>query len=110
MKVKAQQESDQGDRRRLGRRGFLTGIGAGGLATAGAVFGFTPPASALVSAGCCGLCCNPSHSVSTCESGSYYVWECSESYYLFCSCCEHGNPCGVGCNTSNYSSYSCSYD
>ena len=35
---------------RLGRRHFLAGVGAGGLATAGTVFGFASPASALVSA------------------------------------------------------------
>jgi hypothetical protein len=93
----------------FGRRRFLTGVGAGGLTTAGAVFGFAQPASALVDAGCCTLCCSPSHSVSSCESGSHYVWTCSESYYLFCQCCEHGSACSK-CTSSAYSSYSCSYD
>jgi len=97
-------------RPRVGRRWFLSGLGASGLASAAAVFGFTPSASALVSAGCCNLCCSPSHSVSTCESGSHYVWQCSESYYLFCNCCEHGSPCVYGCSSSRYSSYSCAYD
>lgn len=95
---------------RPGRRRFLAGVGAGGLATAGTVFGFASPASALVKAGCCTLCCKPSHSLSTCESGSHYVWECTESSgFLYCNCCEHGSPCTKGCNSSNYSSYQCQY-
>ncbi len=111
MKNRAQHDSDeqQGGRLGLGRRGFLTGVGAGGLATAGAVFGFAPPASALVSRGCCNLCCSPSHSLGSCETGSYYEWECTESGgFLYCNCCEHGSPCSK-CNSSNYSSYSCQY-
>lgn len=111
MKIRAQHDSDEqpGGKLSLGRRGFLTGVGAGGLATAGAVFGFTPPASALVSRGCCNLCCSPSHSLGSCETGSYYEWECTESGgYLYCNCCEHGSPCSK-CNSSNYSSYSCQY-
>ena len=94
---------------RVGRRRFLGGMGAGGLATAAAVFGFTPDASALVDEGCCTLFCKPTHNLSQCETGSHYVWECTESGgFLYCNCCEHGNP-GAGCNSSNYSSYSCQY-
>jgi hypothetical protein len=103
------QEHDRGRTPGVVRRRFLAGVGASGLATAGAVFGFAQPASAEAFAGCCVLCCSPSHSVASCESGSHYVWTCSESAYLFCSCCEHGQPCNK-CNSTNYSSYSCSYD
>jgi hypothetical protein len=95
---------------RPGRRRFLAGVGASGLATAGVVFGFATPASALVSYQCCNLCCSPSHTLSECESGSYYVWECTTSGgYLYCNCCEHGNPCSYGCNTYHYSSAQCQY-
>ncbi len=95
---------------RLGRRRFLTGVGAGGLATAGTVFGFATPASALVAYGCCTLCCKASHSLSTCESGAHYVWECTESSgFLYCNCCEHGSPCTNGCNSTHYSSAQCQY-
>ncbi len=102
---------------RIGRRHFLAGAGASGLAAAGVVFGFAKPALALVNAGCCTLYCNPSHNLSQCETGTYYVWECTESSgYLYCNCCEHGNPgyrCSKtpcqNCNSSNYSSYSCQY-
>ncbi len=95
-----------------GRRRFLAGVGGGGLATAAAVFGFTPSASAssnLTAAGCCDLCCSPSHNMAQCETGSYYVWSCSQDGgYLYCDCCEHAGACGK-CNSTNYSSYSCQY-
>jgi hypothetical protein len=96
---------------KLGRRRFLGGVGAGGLATAAAVFGFAPDANALVAAGCCGLICSPSHTLAQCESGAHYVWECTESGgFLYCNCCEHGWPAHPPpCNGTYYSSYSCQY-
>ena len=118
MARKSDLKSDEKRSLRLGRRGFLTALGAGGLTTAGTVFGFATPASALVHYQCCRLCCNPSHSLSQCETGSHYVWECTTSGgYLYCNCCEHGNPClncGTrtpcpNCNSSNYSSAQCQY-
>lgn len=92
-----------------GRRGFLAGVGASGLATAATIFGQATPASALVNAGCCNLCFSPSHSVSQCETGTYYVWSCPYgSEFLYCNCCEHGTS-GDNCIGVTYSSYSCQY-
>jgi hypothetical protein len=92
-----------------GRRSFLAGIGASGLATAATIFGQATPASAIVSAGCCNLCFSPSHSVAQCETGRYYVWTCSyNSEYLYCDCCEHGTTAD-SCSGVTYSSYSCQY-
>lgn len=102
-------DGDSGNSK-VGRRRFLGGVGMSGLAAAGVIFGFAKPALALVSAGCCTLCCNPSQSMSQCESGSYYVWSCSESGgFLYCDCCEHNSPCSYGCNSTHFSSYSCQY-
>ena len=106
-----------GIRLRLGRRRFLAGVGGGGLTAAAAVFGFATPASAaspcragLHPVECCCLYCSPSHDMAQCETGSqYYVWSCSEDGgFLYCDCCEHNAPQN-GCNSTNYSSYSCQY-
>lgn len=94
---------------RVGRRRFLGGVGASGLAAAGVVFGFAGPAQALVPVGCCTLCCKSTGSLGSCESGSHYVWSCTIENDLICDCCEHGNPCSTGCNSSNYSTAYCSY-
>jgi hypothetical protein len=92
-----------------GRRAFLGGVGASGLATAATLFGQATPAAATVAAGCCNLCFSPTHSVAQCETGQYYVWSCPYgSQYLYCNCCEHGAS-GDNCNHVTYSSYSCQY-
>lgn len=109
--MKAHNNAEQGlsEKRWFGRRGFLRGIGAGGLATAATVFGFAPSASAVVRVGCCTICCSPTHSLSECETGNYYVWTCTNSTIGTCYCCEHGrNPCNHGCDHNHYSSYTCS--
>lgn len=93
----------------VGRRGFLAGIGASGLATAATLFGQATPAYATVPAGCCNLCFKPSHSLSQCETGTYYMWACAyNSDFLFCYCCEHGTS-GANCSGVTYSSYDCHY-
>lgn len=114
MKVmKAQRIPDEGAKGipRVGRRRFLGGIGAGGLATAATVFGFASPASATtVPYGCCHLCCKPSgHTLAQCETGPayFYVWACRESNGTTCKCCEHHSPCYHGCNSTSFSVGKC---
>lgn len=96
---------------RIGRRGILAGIGAGGLASAASVFGFATPALAVgkVKRGCCTLCCVPSQTLAYCESQSHYVWTCSTTTGKTCSCCESGAPClrKNGCTTTHFSAYKC---
>jgi hypothetical protein len=93
-----------------GRRTFLAGIGATGLAAAATIFGRATPASALVNAGCCTLCYSPSssHTMAQCESGTYYRWSCNYSGGVYCDCCEHGTL-GDNCIGVTYSKYSCQY-
>jgi hypothetical protein len=108
------QVPDRGGKRKLGRRGVLAGLGAGGLATAATLFGPAASASALVPEQCCTLCCSPNSkaTMNECTSGSYYVWSCipaGSDGSLYCDCCEHANPCSNGCNASHYSQFSCQY-
>jgi hypothetical protein len=87
-----------------GRRQFLRGVGASGLAAAAVVFGRQQ--AALASA-CTGnhLCCNlalPYAPGRYCYTGHYYSWVCSCSKNGFaysCECCEN--------YTGNFSSLSC---
>ncbi len=110
MQAPRSAEDSPGGKRGLSRRGLLGGIGAGGLATAATVFGFTTPASATIQYGCCHLCCRPNgHTLSQCETGPayFYVWSCTESNGTTCKCCEHHSPCRYGCNSTHYSVYRC---
>jgi len=110
--MKAERISDDGAGGipRAGRRRFLGGIGAGGLATAATVFGFGSSASAsTVPYGCCHLCCrNSGHTLVQCESGFHYVWTCTEGNGTHCTCCEHQSPCHDGCGGTHYSVGKCS--
>lgn len=80
------------EQRKVGRRRFFGGLGAGGLAVAGAVFGRATPAEALIAVGCCNLCWDPSGTLSQCQSGTHYTWSCSITggNHVVCTCCEHG--------------------
>lgn len=93
-------------RTRLKRRRFLGGLGAGGLAAAGVIFGRTPAAYATVSVDCCNLCHSPSISLNTCRGySSHYIWECEQSSSVYCLCCEtaaSGCPSGVKSAVSCY--------
>jgi hypothetical protein len=91
------------------RRRLLGGIGASGLAAAAAVFGRADPAQALVQVVCCHLCFNPSHSEQECETGTHYVWTCSQTVnnrLNQCWCCEHGVTTAT-CSGVQYSSALC---
>jgi hypothetical protein len=90
---------------RAGRRRFLGGLGAGGLAVAGAVFGRATPALANVVYQCCNLVKEPSHNLTQCQTGPHYTWSCSGGggNHLVCQCCEHYDSVGV----TVYSSASC---
>jgi hypothetical protein len=79
---------------RLGRRRFLSRVGASGLAAAAVVFG-RPTAASAYQYGCCNLCLSPSGTYSQCASGTYYFWRCQKPS-IICECCEHGNSSG-GC-------------
>lgn len=77
---------------RIGRRRFLTRVGVGGLAFAGATFGRTSSASAAAGCGCCNLAhCPANIAYSTCIAHAAYSWRC---YYTNggipyqCQCCE----------------------
>jgi len=79
--------------RPVGRRRLLSGVGAGGLAAAAAVFGRGTPAYAA-NWRCCTLIHNPPNmTLAECRytSGSYtwyYNWTC-QSKGQTCQCCEH---------------------
>lgn len=91
------------------RRRIFQALGASGLASAVAVFGRSPKASAAVTPDytvyCCDLSFAPSHNLTECQSGNHYTWTCSGGggNHLICYCCEHKNSSGV----TVYSSYSC---
>lgn len=92
---------------RVRRRRFLSFLGGGGLAAAGALFGVTASAEAAGGCGCCNLVyCPANTSISSCRSVSHYLWGCSMSASLHCSCCEKKRS-----NGSYYASaYSCQYN
>jgi hypothetical protein len=73
---------------KVARRGFLGTLGAGGLTVATAVFGKSQAAYALCNYQCCHLAVCPNISYSSCYSGADYVWGCSVTGSLHCTCCE----------------------
>ncbi|MFJ8544422.1 hypothetical protein ACIRFH_20785 [Streptomyces sp. NPDC093586] len=76
---------------RLGRRRVLGGLGASGLVAAAGVFSSASPAAAD-SDNCCNLAHPPGTSGYTtmtyCRAHLGYLWSCSMSGTLHCSCCE----------------------
>jgi len=93
---------EKSTRHKFGRRRFLAGIGASGLAVAAATFGRSTPAFAA-SCGCCNLAhCPPNTSYSGCMDHATYSWRCyysSGGYPWQCQCCEQ--------NGTTYSAYAC---
>lgn len=89
----------------VGRRGFLSGLGASGLAVAIAVFGRSSPAVADIGIQCtrvqCCCICSGVRRVSYLECincGRTYVWQCTQpDGRNACRCCECGNTSG-GCS------------
>jgi hypothetical protein len=74
----------------VGRRRAMARIGAGGLATAVAVFARTSPASAS-NYGCCNLAhYPPTIDYNACiNTAGHYVWSCPyNSHGAYCECCE----------------------
>jgi hypothetical protein len=98
-------------KRKLTRRGFLGGVGAGGLAAATVAFGPARSAEALTTVGCCDLCRSSSGTQTQCENHSgHYEWYCSLNvggYFYECTCCE--NNFTKGCNSVSQS-YGICYD
>jgi hypothetical protein len=87
------------------RRRVLGGIGAGGLAAAGVVFGRPSAAHAKVKVGCCNLCHNPSITVAKCRTyGKHYLWGCTQTSTIHCLCCESQSG---GCSIYVSSAASC---
>ena len=80
-------------RSRTGRRRFLAGVGATGLAVAAATFGRSTPAFAATQ-GCCHLTYPPGNdcytSYTTCSSNAAYIWICTWNTRppQTCHCCE----------------------
>jgi hypothetical protein len=75
---------------RLGRRGLIRGIGAGGLAAAAAVVVGQRPAEAAITPQqylCCNLAEQPTFPYSVCRDHASYIWGCY-SGSQFCQCCE----------------------
>ncbi|MBC6460705.1 hypothetical protein [Actinomadura sp. HBU206391] len=100
-----------GDASRLGRRRFMAGVGAGGLATAAVVFGRPGAAQAgalLYPYNCCSLCFAPSITVAACKGYSgHYLWYCDNGpSRLHCQCCETKSG---GCPSGVKSAASCQY-
>ena len=78
----------EGTGKRIVRRGFIGVLGGTGLAAAQALFG-RPPEAAAAGCGCCNLIyCPPTVSMRNCRNAPHYIWGCSMSAYLHCSCCE----------------------
>jgi hypothetical protein len=79
---------------RTGRRRFLAGVGATGLAVATATFGRSTPAFAATSEGCCDLTHPPGNdcytSYTTCSADAAYIWVCTWNVRppQTCHCCE----------------------
>lgn len=85
------------------RRRFMAKLGAGGLATATALFAQAETASASCGATCCNLYhCPPNTSMASCESVTHYTWICQLNPHASCRCCEKGASWTA-------SAYSCSY-
>lgn len=71
-----------------GRRRFLSGIGATGLATSAAVFGSGATARAS-NYQCCNLAIYPPNvSYEYCSNHANYIWACTVGCCLHCMCCE----------------------
>ena len=91
----------------VSRRGILGGIGAGGLAAAGVVFGRPSAAYAVVHVACCKVCFEPSVSIAGCRVyRGHYIWSCRQADRLNCLCCE---TMGNGCPRGVRSAVSCYY-
>lgn len=88
------------------RRRFIARVGAGGLAAATVVFGDPAPAEALCRAACCDLYVCQNVTMSHCQNGRNYSWNCRWTSTVGCTCCEHG---GLKPNFDGHSSYSCSH-
>lgn len=73
-----------------GRRGFLTAVGATGLASSIAIFrpGKAEAAEALCHVSCCGLSYCPNESYATCAAHATYIWSCWASCTECANCCE----------------------
>jgi hypothetical protein len=90
----------------MARRPLLKRLGATGLATSAAVFASTATAKSASADtrgdyGCCSLANSPSD-FDNCVADYDYLWSCSMSGTLHCSCCE-----GPGWETS---AYHCQYN
>lgn len=74
---------------RFRRRRFLAGLGSGGLAVAGAMFGRVGTAAAAGGCACCNLIhCPANITFTSCTTGSHYVWTCQATPSVACECCE----------------------
>lgn len=75
-----------------GRRGFLTAVGATGLASSIALFKPGKAEAAmepdLCYVSCCGLIYCPNESYSTCAAHASYIWTCWASCTECANCCE----------------------
>lgn len=89
-----------GGGRPVGRRRVLKVVGASGLATAAALFGRTPAASAGTEHGCCVLATAKHKSWSYCAARATYIWSCTHTVSMWCRCCE----------MRGYSAYTCQYN
>ena len=93
--------------RSIGRRRFLSVLGGSGLTAAGALFGSAGRAEAAGGCGCCNLVyCPANTSIGSCQSVSHYLWGCSVTGSLHCSCCEKKRANG----SYSASAYSCQYN
>jgi hypothetical protein len=78
-----------GARDAMGRRRLLARLGATGLAASMGVFASRTPARASTAAMCCDLTNFPPNATyDYCHKRAGYIWYCSLSEYLHCSCCE----------------------
>jgi hypothetical protein len=84
---------DRPTKGRLGRRGFMKGVGASALGTAAMVFG-TPRAAQAYTVQCCHLAVPPSGWNDCASRSDRYIWKCNKAQphgtcYRF-ECCDGG--------------------
>jgi len=92
--TKAQKTASVIDKVTTSRRRIMAGVGATALVTSIGVFGGKAKEAQAAGFGpnCCNLAHYPANTTYTyCHAHAAYIWYCSSSGGLHCSCCETAN-------------------